>query len=376
MNILFISNDPLLFTDASGVRLRMRTYAAEVAAQGGVLHILSRAPQTVTITEGPLILHGMAVGKIAALWKMVAYARGLILKEDIDVVSAQDPFEHGWIARRAIKNTNAKLHIQIHTDLYSPWFTRIEFFSFTPIHVPLLNCLRVALAAGTLRKAHGIRVVSLRIRTSIVERFGDSVSDPSVIPIAITHVHPGVVALPHQSEHSLIAVGRLEAEKRIQDLITVIAMVKSTFPDVTLYIVGEGRMKQKLVRFASAKGVEDSVVFLGARSDAQGLMQSASALVHAGAYEGYGLVLVEAARLQVPLITTNVGVVGEVLRDSDVLISPIANTKEFAQQVITCLTNPTEANHRALVCAEHVETYLQNTDSSAKAIISDMARLI
>ena len=40
----------------------------------------------------------------------------------------------------------------------------------------------------------------------------------------------------------------------------------------------------------------DRVVFLGWRSDARGLMQSANAFIQASAYEGYGIALIEAAR--------------------------------------------------------------------------------
>src|SRR4051812_48535924 len=102
MNILFISNDPNMFVEGSTVRLRMRAYADEVALQGGTLHILSRAKKTETVEDGPLLLHGVCVGKLRMFRVLPKVARSLILQYSIAVVSAQDPFEHGWIAMKAV----------------------------------------------------------------------------------------------------------------------------------------------------------------------------------------------------------------------------------------------------------------------------------
>src|SRR5690348_9571001 len=100
MNILFISNDPGIFVEGNDARKRMRAYADEVALQGGVLHILSRASKTQDIQDGSLMLHGIRVGKIGMLRVLPRVARKLILEHAIAVVSAQDPFEHGWIAAK------------------------------------------------------------------------------------------------------------------------------------------------------------------------------------------------------------------------------------------------------------------------------------
>src|SRR3954468_23120095 len=119
MNILALGSDSSIFTEGSAARVRQRAYADEAAKQGGTFHIVSRAPKDMTIVDGSLTLHGMRAGRISMLWKVPSRTRRIIREQDVSIVSAQDPFEHGWMARRAVSGTNAKLHIQVHTDFLS-----------------------------------------------------------------------------------------------------------------------------------------------------------------------------------------------------------------------------------------------------------------
>jgi glycosyltransferase involved in cell wall biosynthesis len=367
MNILFISNDPQVFSDTSVVRERMRSYAAEIAKRGGMLHILSRSPADCSIQDGPLHLHGVAIGKLQAQSELPRIAKELIKAENIRIVSAQDPFEHGKIAARAVEGTPAKLHIQIHTDFLSPWFVR------TGTAAGLLNRIRVRIAGDVLPKADGIRVVSERIRRSVMKRYKD-IPEPSVIPIAVPQVAPSTGAqLPGNHSFKLVAVGRLEGEKRVQDLIAAMHALPRT---VALHIVGDGSQRGVLEDHAFQEGLSSRIFFLGNRPDARSLMTQADVFVQASAYEGYGLTLIEAALAGIPIITTKVGIVGEVLdSETDIYPVPIADPAAISVQVME-LTNNSEKGALHASCAKaHVEEHLSRTDSSPRAIIEDMARL-
>src|SRR5690349_6355242 len=124
MNVLFISNDPALSDAGGAVRTRMRPYAAGVAKTGGALHVLTRVPHACEEQEGPLFVHRTCVSRLRSPWKLAKVGAMLLRAHSIDVVSAQDPFEHGLAALWAVRGTNAKLHIQVHTDYLSPWFVR------------------------------------------------------------------------------------------------------------------------------------------------------------------------------------------------------------------------------------------------------------
>lgn len=334
MKVLFVSNDPLVFSADSDVRARMREYAAAI----GELHILSRAPLgTHAVQEGPLCLHPIALPRLVSFFFLARRIRPLIEEFGIEVVSAQDPFEYGLAAAKAVAGTKAKLHLQVHTDFLSPWFVRSGNWRAVKMRVPRANFVRRALADQCLPQAAGIRVVSERIKDSLRQRYGNRIPEPTVIPIAVDQAVPAPVPLPpHEFTFALLAAGRLEPEKRLEDILYAIARMGPRYPSVGLVLVGEGRERPRLEALARRLGLTERVVFAGWRSseETRGMMASAQAFIQASAYEGYGRTLVEAALAGVPIITTDVGIVGEVFRGyTDVLSTPVAHPQNLAVHI-------------------------------------------
>ncbi len=162
---------------------------------------------------------------------------------------------------------------------------------------------------------------------------------------------------------TLIAVSRIEPEKRIEDLLAALVLVRRKYPNVGLFIAGEGSERVTLTRRAIDLGLGEHVHFLTARPDAWGLMQSAQAFIQASAYEGYGLTLLEAALAGVPIITTNVGIVGDVLvPEEDVLVTKVGDTYALAAAILRLIEKndlgPTLAAHALPRAREHRDQYL------------------
>ena len=371
MNVLFVSNDPTLFDTQSAARERMRAYAAEIALTSGSLHIISPAPKDIEQSEASLSLHGVRVHKLFASNVLAKRARKLIELQYIDVVSAQDPFEYGLAAMQAVAGTNAKLHIQIHTDFLSVWFTN------GASKMALLNRARVSIADRVLPAASGIRVVSERVRDSVVKRYGAKVATPVVIPIAVSATLPEPVRLPsHPFAFSFITIGRLEEEKRIDDIITALSMTRGEFQNVGLFVVGEGRQEKALKRRAKEFNLEDRVIFLGNRPDAWGLMRSCSAYIQASAYEGYGRTLIEAALARIPIITTDVGIVGEVLRPGDALISPAGDPTSLGVNIARLVQDPQRRTLLPIEAEKKAREHLGRFPNQPHLVVQDLARVL
>lgn len=333
MKTLFISNDPAIFDAASAVRARMRLYAAQMEE----LHILSLSyADAREEQDGNLFLHPARSWKIFRVSVLAKVAHALILEYGIQVVSAQDPFEHGLAALRAVQGTSAKLHVQVHTDFLSIWFVRSGNWRSPRVRMPALNWYRRRIADRVLPHADGIRVVSDRIKQSLLARYHSTIPEPSVIPVAVGAAVPPLALLPkHSFSFALIAVGRLEPEKRIEDILAALALVVKRYPMVGLFIVGEGSERNRLERMTRALGLSNKVIFLGARTDARALMGSAQAFIQASAYEGYGRTLIEAALAKIPVITTDVGIVGEVFKGfEDVLAVPVADPTALSFSIV------------------------------------------
>lgn len=373
MKALFISNDVTIFDNESAARARMQTYARAI----GELHILSRAEQRKEIKDGNLHLHGSRplptiFGRILFLQTLMRRAHKLIIEKNIDIVSAQDPFEHGRVALHAIRGTKAKLHLQVHTDFCSPFFAKESH----------KNALRVHIADLVLPKADGIRVVSERVKQGLIKRYGKRIPEPSIIPIApptISEISP-VPSTPFPKQpftFVLMAVGRLEKEKRFDDAIRVIAeLVKRRYP-VELIIIGTGRERQRLMALAFSLGIKDRIIFFGERKDVPELLKNAQAFIQTSAYEGYGRTYIEAAQAGVPMVVTDAGIIGDVFKQNEsALVCPVGDIGCLSlkiSRIIEDLSLRRVLAERASVAAQR---HLDSLGDLPKQIADDLERTI
>lgn len=373
MKALFISNDPTIFDPASPARARMRAYATRI----GELHIASAAPfGTREEEDGPLFLHPIRAWKLFRVRALASRARELILAHGIEVVSAQDPFEHGLAALRAARGTNAKLHLQVHTDFLSPWFTRSGNWRSPRVRMPLLNSWRRRVADRILPEARGIRAVSARVKQSLLDRYGARIVEPSVIPVPVDPIIPEPMRLPpHPFTFALITVGRLEPEKRIEDILAALKLVVTHYPMVGLFVVGDGRERRKLERLVRSLGIGEHVIFLGARPDARALMGSAQAFIQASAYEGYGRTLIEAALARLPIITTDVGIVGEIFRGyRDVLVAPVADPTALSLNIVGFIADNAARQELPRSAETVARTHLADVGDVPTKVAEDLAQ--
>jgi len=375
MKALFVSNDPTIFDATSVARARMRTYAAQMEE----LHIVSAAGAGAREEQyGNLFLHPIHVWKIFRIGVLARRAHALILKQGIGIVSAQDPFEHGLAALRAVRGTNARLHVQVHTDFLSPWFVRSGNWRSPSVRMPLLNRWRRRVADRVLPASSGIRVVSERVKESLVVRYGSRIPEPSVIPVAVDSVVPPPVRLPdHPFNFALITVGRLEPEKRIEDILAALKLVAAHYTMIGLFIVGEGSERGKLESMARDLGLADSVIFLGQRTDARALMASAQAYIQASAYEGYSRTLIEAALAKVPIITTDVGIVGEVFKGyEDVLAAPVADPTALSLNIVGFIEDTRVRLELPIHAEAAARAHLSAAGDVSARIVADLARVL
>ncbi len=380
---LFISNDSSVFDPQSVTRARMRSYAKEI----GTLHIISHGGRDVAAYEredldggGALFLHAIKKKKPFSFLAMKKLAKQIITEQGIQVVSSQDPFEYGWVAKGAVQGTTAKLHIQIHTDFLSPWFTRGKIFRSTHVRMPFVYNLRQYLADQVLPSAHGIRAVSERVQNSVITRYSSRIPRPSMIPIAVSSEIPPATPLPpHMFTFVLMAVGRLEPEKRIEDILQALSKIHDKYPAVGLFIAGDGSERARLEKLTNklGLGVGVKVVFLGNRDDALSLMQNAQAFIQSSGYEGYSRTLVEAALSRLPIITTDVGIVGEVFQGyENALVAPPGDPAALATHIVGLLQD-NEARRQFAINAEGaVREHLAKVHTTPADIAADLRSVL
>lgn len=126
---------------------------------------------------------------------------------------------------------------------------------------------------------------------------------------------------PRPGMRLLLSVGRLAEEKNHAGLLRAFVRLGEQCPDVELWIAGDGPLRQALERLRSTLGLDDRVVFLGAREDVPDLMRAADVFVLPSRFEGFGLVVAEAMASGTPVVATDAGGVAEVLNGAGILVS-------------------------------------------------------
>ena len=85
--------------------------------------------------------------------------------------------------------------------------------------------------------------------------------------------------------------------------------------DIKLTIVGDGEERANLVALVESLGISESVMFSSWTEGVQEEMSRADIFLLASRHEAYALTLIEAMAVGLPVITTDVGCVGEVVED-------------------------------------------------------------
>lgn len=116
-----------------------------------------------------------------------------------------------------------------------------------------------------------------------------------------TVIHNGTDAAPlddvaRSSHPSLVVLGRLVPQKRIEMALRALASLRHEHPDLTLDVVGSGWYLPQLERLTADLGLSDRVTFRGHVSERDKHHLLARAWVHLmpSLKEGWGLVVVEA----------------------------------------------------------------------------------
>ena len=116
---------------------------------------------------------------------------------------------------------------------------------------------------------------------------------------------------------NLLYLGRLAAVKGLPILFESIAQLKTVFPELLLNLVGDGEERAKLETMVRELGIQDQVNFLGYQSQSQvrERLQKSDIYVLPSFAEGVSVSLMEAMAAGVPVVTTQIAGVNELVED-------------------------------------------------------------
>jgi glycosyltransferase involved in cell wall biosynthesis len=137
------------------------------------------------------------------------------------------------------------------------------------------------------------------------------------------------------------AIGRLSAEKGFEYLLDATAQLYHSGHGIRLVLAGEGPQRQQLEQHAVKLGIDDIVLFTGYLANASRFLPGFDVLAISSLSEGLPITLLEAMRAGIPVVSTSVGGIPDVIRQekSGILVPP-ADATALAMGIKQIIDNP------------------------------------
>ena len=138
----------------------------------------------------------------------------------------------------------------------------------------------------------------------------------------------------------ILSIGTLEPRKNVLTILRAFYKTRAK-NDYKLILVGKkGWFFKEVFRLINQLKIENEVGYLGYIDDAELplILNSASLFIYTPFFEGFGLPVLEAMKCGVPVITSNVSSIPEIIGDAGILVNP-TDIDELAQKIDLVLEN-------------------------------------
>jgi len=241
------------------------------------------------ITTKPM--HKVLAG-LGLLWATIVWLR----KTRPEVVVSGMPFCNVLFALScSIARTGTKVILSHHTPshTYAPWLNWIDQWTGCRRCVVGVISVSDAVGASFVNWPAAYRAKQCTIRNSLPEKI-EQLADDAAAARPRERVWRG----------RIIAVGRLSHQKNHPQLIRAMVHV----PQAQLEIIGAGEDEAELRGLIAQLGLENRITLSGrlAREETLRRVAQADVFVQVSRFEGHSLALIEAARLGLPLVVSQV----------------------------------------------------------------------
>jgi glycosyltransferase involved in cell wall biosynthesis len=141
-----------------------------------------------------------------------------------------------------------------------------------------------------------------------------------------------------QNKIYIVFVGRLTQIKRPDRLIEISQHLKDKHPNTGLIIAGAGEKLEEIQELAKKESLP--VIFLGWRNDIGRILSASDIAILCSDNEGIPLTLIQASQAGLPIISTNVGSVSDIVVDGETGLLTETNAQSLNHALDVLLSNP------------------------------------
>jgi glycosyltransferase involved in cell wall biosynthesis len=142
-----------------------------------------------------------------------------------------------------------------------------------------------------------------------------------------------------ESEILIGNIGRMTFQKAQEILLEAFGMLNRKFQNVRLVLMGSGENEKQLRDFVESHGLQNTVIFKGYVKDIYNEMKNLNMLVLTSRFEGTPYVIFEAMALGVPVVTSDVGGINNIMTNEyDGMITAVdtpSSTMEAIEKLVS-----------------------------------------
>jgi L-malate glycosyltransferase len=192
----------------------------------------------------------------------------------------------------------------------------------------------------------GVIAISQQVKEHLISDFKLNASKISVINNGIDTMNFGDFSLRNKlrqelgiNDHPLVGIiARLSDVKGHTYLIQAMKGVLNDFPSAKLLIIGQGKMKDALIKQVDDLGMRTNVLFIPEVKNTKDMLAAMDIFVMPSLQEGLGLALMEAMAQGLAVIGSSVGGINSLIQDkvTGLLVAP-ADVRGLTEAIIKLL---------------------------------------
>ncbi|WP_017581923.1 glycosyltransferase family 4 protein [Nocardiopsis valliformis] len=179
-------------------------------------------------------------------------------------------------------------------------------------------------------------------------------TSPSAQSVSAAPPELAAAAPAHDAAPALVSLGRLVVQKRVSRVVDLARTLEDDHPGLRVHIIGRGPEGEHLAEQVGRDGLGDRVDLHGflSEEDKNSVLASCHLHVTASEFEGWGLTVIEAARLGVPTVAYDVDGLRDSVRDGETgwLVREGETLEDVVSRALKELSDPRRAEEVRRAC--------------------------